>query len=512
VKTILREGETCWVHERVDEAGVLVDGESYYSMFYRAAERAETYILLSGWQFDSKVELLRGEEAARARALGGAPTTLLAFLEDLCAAKPSLRVYVLAWDFSVFFALEREWLQKVAFDWMTHEHLNFAFDTSVPIEGAHHQKFAVIDGVLGFVGGTDLCEHRWDDRAHRLENPARFTAEGEFYPPYHEIHSYMRGRAVGRLVEFFAKRWTRASKAALVLAERSTPLATPENDAIRIPAREVALCRTSVAGPEHPCHDIREMYVRAVHAAERLVYVETQYLTAHAVVDALVARMRAKRRSKLDLVFVLPTEPEAPKEELAMGILQARAVQRLVAAAAETGHHLGLYSSVAVDDRGRDVATYIHSKMIVVDDRFLSLGSANLSNRSMGVDTELNVAFETDDERSPLARAIRRLRVSLLAEHTGSPGSLRTFVRSEGLVDRLDAMAADSRTRLRRYVSIDPSEHAPLMTALHASVGQYLDPDRPRLEEDLEVPERWVANFSRGIAALRERFLGPSAG
>ncbi len=503
MKRILRTGEICWVREAVEETGVLIDGKNYYSMFYQAALKAEKYILISGWQFDSKVALVRGEEAANSEA----PTTFLAFLEHLCAERPDLHIYILAWDFSVVFALEREWLQKLAFDWMTHERLSFAFDASVPIEGSHHQKFAVIDGVLGFVGGTDLCEHRWDERSHLLDNPARFTAEGELYPPYHEVHSYVRGPVVTRLAEFFAKRWTNASKAPLTLHERTTPFETPKNDALMLPATGVSLCRTSVVPPEHPCHDIRQMYVQAMQAAERIIYVETQYVTAHAVVDALVERMRMSYRPKLDVVFIVPTEPEAPKEKLAMGILQARALQRLMDVAGECGHRLGVYSSVAVDAEGKDVATYIHSKLVVVDDRFLSLGSANLSNRSMGVDTELNLAFETDDVKSPLARAIKRVRVSLLAEHVGLP-SARPFVRSEGLVDRLDAMTDSRTTRLRPYVPVDPSKDAPLMTALHASVGQYLDPDHPQLEDDLEAPERWIRNFSRGIAALRLKRVG----
>jgi phosphatidylserine/phosphatidylglycerophosphate/cardiolipin synthase-like enzyme len=196
---------------------------------------------------------------------------------------------------------------------------------------------------------------------------------------------------------------------------------------------------------------------------------------------------------------------DAPKEELAMGIRQARAIQRIRDVAHECGHRVGFYYTVAVDERGEEVATYIHSKLIVVDDRFLSFGSANLSNRSMGVDTELNLAFEDESPRSPLGRAIKRVRVSLLAEHVGAtPSALRKLVRGEGLVERLDAVADEKVLRLRKYEPVDPSEDAPLMSALHASVGRYLDPERPRLDEDLETPERWLEILTRGIRVLRK--------
>lgn len=504
---ICRTGHSCWVHERVEEAGILIDGKSYYSMFYEAALRAETSILLSGWQFDSKVALLRGEEAERAQG----PVTLLAFLDDLCKKKPDLRIYILAWDYSVVFALEREWLQKMAFDWMTHRNLNFTFDASVPLEGSHHQKFAVIDQTIAFVGGTDLCEHRWDERSHLLGNPLRFTAEGEIYTPYHEVQAFVRGPVVARLVEFFSQRWVVAAQAPLELAPRTGHLATPRHDGIAIPAQEVALCRTSAVGGDPPdgaprCHDIREMYSRAANAAERMIYIETQYFTARSFVDALTARMREEGRTKLDVILVLPIEPEAPKEELAMGIHQARAIKHIAQVAAQTGHRVGIYTTAQPGEDGSDVGTYIHSKLIVVDDRFLSVGSANLSNRSMGVDTELNLAFETDDDNSPLTEAIRSLRITLLDEHIGAGAiAASELADTRGLVERLDAIASAKSHRLRAYRPTDPSDDAPMLSALHASAGRYLDPEKPELEADLESPQRWFRFFARGIEALRAR-------
>src|SRR4051812_10483891 len=90
----------------VDELGLLIDGDDYYREFYRAAARAEHYILLSGWQCDSDAELLRGDDAKHAQG----PVTLLKFLNHLCDSKPPLRIWILAWDFSLVFAAEREWM------------------------------------------------------------------------------------------------------------------------------------------------------------------------------------------------------------------------------------------------------------------------------------------------------------------------------------------------------------------------------------------------------------------
>ena len=96
---------------------------------------------MSGWQFDSGVLLLRGSDAPP-----GAEVRFLPFLNSLCEANPDLHVYILAWDFHVVLALEREWMQRVYFDWMTNPRFRFLFDNCPAPGGSHHQKFVVVDG------------------------------------------------------------------------------------------------------------------------------------------------------------------------------------------------------------------------------------------------------------------------------------------------------------------------------------------------------------------------------
>src|SRR3954469_9928961 len=109
-------GRNVWKSGRADESGVLVDAADYYRAFYQAASQAKRSIILSGWQFDRGVPLLRGADAAP-----GTEVRLLAFLNQLCERNPELQVYILAWDFHVVFALEREWMQTLYFQWATNE-------------------------------------------------------------------------------------------------------------------------------------------------------------------------------------------------------------------------------------------------------------------------------------------------------------------------------------------------------------------------------------------------------
>jgi hypothetical protein len=132
--------------------------------------------------------------------------------------------------------------------------------------------------------------------------------------------------------------------------------------------------------------------------------------------------------------------------------------------------------------------TYIHAKLMIVDDRFLTVGSANLTNRSMVLDTELNLSVEAPDAHDALARSIRGVRASLLAEHTGGPEIAIVI----GLVDALDRIAArghdgarDLPCRLRPHPSPTPGEQ----TALSLIDPQDL-PFDPDTIEDLSEDDK----------------------
>src|SRR5687767_9647492 len=95
---IVAPGRNAGLIARSDHSGVIIDGEFYYRAFVEIARSAERYLLISGWQFDSEVDLLRGEAAISAKH---EPKTLLRLLDQLCYSKPDLHIYILAWDFNL---------------------------------------------------------------------------------------------------------------------------------------------------------------------------------------------------------------------------------------------------------------------------------------------------------------------------------------------------------------------------------------------------------------------------
>src|SRR6478609_229492 len=445
MRRILKVGQNAWCEEPVERAGILIDGDNYYRAFYEAGERAARYILLAGWQFDTDACLLRGAEAEQAKL----PVTLLGYLNALCERNPELRIRILAWDFHAVFALEREWMQDLRFKWLTSDRIEFLFDSHHASGGSHHQKFVVIDGRLAFVGGLDLCDHRWDDRRHRLPNPLR-VSRGEPHQPFHDVQSYVVGPLVTRLKDLFCARWLAAGGDPLDLPV--VPAAFSDfspRGAVPIATDRAAMSRVdpygSPGGPEG-CREVFQLTVDAIAAAERLIYVETQYFSSEQISAALAARLR-RAGATLEVVLVLNEHAETFKEEVAVGLAQAKVIRELRQAAEGTPHQLGIYYTVPETQPGTEPerATYIHSKLLIVDDTFLTVGSANWTNRSTHLDTELNLSFSADSTAAPLCESISLTRRSLLAEHLG----VDELEESQGVVAALDARARSGSARLR---------------------------------------------------------------
>ena len=492
MRRILGEKTTWRRHEHAN-AALLIDAQDYFRAFYEAASRATRSVLILGWQFDSDVQLLRGEDLPE----GAEPRSfqLLPLLDRLCRERPELEVKLLAWDHSLVFALEREVLQKIVFDIATVDRFHFKTDGTVPWGGSHHQKVAIIDGQVAFMGSADICQDRWDTSAHVARDPLRVSRRDEAYKPYHEVQAVFTGAPVRSLLDLFTDRWAHATgerlaPAALMASYPGVDDADHEARdraavaqlaslpvTLRMPRTRVAFSRTVPAAPDREhIHEIRDLYVRAIHHAERMIYIETQYVTSRCVRDALVARMRETKRTKLDIVLVLPHKPEKFKEEFTIGQPQASVLDAVAQAAREGGHALGIYNVAAPDPTTGGLYVYIHAKLMIVDDRFFTMGSANLANRSMTVDSEINAVWVAGPGDAAAHNAIRRVRMRLLLEHLGEAADVRAVARPEGLVARLNRVVGSGRGRLRHH-DLDHEVPNVLTRAMQELACDFVDPE-----------------------------------
>jgi phosphatidylserine/phosphatidylglycerophosphate/cardiolipin synthase-like enzyme len=87
----------------------------------------------------------------------------------------------------------------------------------------------------------------------------------------------------------------------------------------------------------------------------------------------------------------------------------------------------------------------VHSKLVIIDDEILRIGSANLNNRSMGLDTECDIVIEANNDAT--RRAIAHVRHRLLGEHLDvSPEAVAQAVIDRGsLVHAIDYLNRNRR-------------------------------------------------------------------
>ena len=474
---LLVPGRTCWRIERAERAAWLVDARDYFEALAAALARARERVFLIGWDFHSRVslvtELAEGERAIFPRGEeGDLPTQLGRLLDALARRCPALHVHVLEWDFSMLYALERQVLPLLQLGARTHRRVHFRLDDAHPFGGSQHQKLVVVDDALAFAGGIDVTTHRWDTRAHRAEEPRRRNPGGSPYPPFHDVALAVDGAAAAALGELARERWRRATGQRLPTVKAPAD-PWPEALAPDLRGVDVGIARTDPAYAGRPeVREVEALYAACIDGARESLYLENQYLTC----DALAARIarRLGERDGPDVVIVGPRCCAGWLEERAMGALRARLVSRL-READRYGRLRVLHPHVEGMD---DDFLNVHAKVLVVDDRLARVGSANFSNRSMGLDSECDLAIEAADGDDETARAVARLRDDLLAEHLGTTAERVAEARREhgSLVRAVDALRGDGRTL--RELEEDPDAWPAEL------LGGVADPERPvELEE-----------------------------
>jgi phosphatidylserine/phosphatidylglycerophosphate/cardiolipin synthase-like enzyme/uncharacterized membrane protein YdjX (TVP38/TMEM64 family) len=480
---LVREGATCWKQAHARRVAFLVDGASFFEAFAAAAERARRSILIVAWDIDSRVRLWN--HARRP----GVPPELGRFLRALLRRRPALEVHVLNWDFAAIYAFERETLSLSPSAWRLHRRLHYAWDGENPIGASQHQKIVVIDDDVAFLGGLDLTGHRWDTPAHRARHPHRRTPGGRTYGPFHDVQVAVQGEAAAALGALARERWRRATDGRIQEPPRERGHdAWPPELAPDLEDVDVCLSRTEPKHDGRPeVREVERLFLESIEAARRELYIENQYLTSYRVGEALARRLAAPDAP--EVVIVGPRECSGWLEELTMGVLRTRLIRRLEAA--DRHRKLRIYHPVAPGPP--EACVNVHSKVMVVDDRLVRIGSANLSNRSMALDTECDLAIEAHGERR-VRGAIMRFRNRLLAEHLRTePGRLEAAIGREGsLIAALDTLTGPDRP-------LRPLELPETLDKLIPE-SELLDPERPPLPAVLF--EHFAGSRDRGTVPL----------
>jgi phosphatidylserine/phosphatidylglycerophosphate/cardiolipin synthase-like enzyme len=402
---------------RANRLAFLVDAAGYFAAVAESIERAARSVFILGWDVDART-LLPDPRAP------GRMITLRDLLNRKARATRDLRIRILGWDYSTLFALERQMFPKVHLGWRTHRRVLFEADATHPVGAAHHQKIVVVDDRVAYSGGLDLTVRRWDTRRHLPDDPDRVDPDGEPYRPFHDIQIVVEGEAAYALAEIARERWWRATGEAVREVPRS--IAGDPWPRRLMPHAKNAMVEISRTQGESevqpPLREVEATLLGEIASAKRSLYIENQYLSSEAIGDALARRL--DEDDGPEVIVVLPRSCAGWLEKRSMGALRGRILARL-----KRAKHCERLRCVYPSSGGEEV--YVHSKVLVADDATARVGSANLSRRSLMLDTECDITVISGDDPG-ISSAVARFRDGLLAEHLGTSAGEVARRRKEG--------------------------------------------------------------------------------
>ncbi len=482
-----------WRYARASRAHVVVDVAAYFELMHEAMLNARRRIFLIGWDFDSRIRMAGGRRWWNLPKRDRFPARLGAFFVWLVRRRPGLQIRILKWNFGALRMLFRGTMIVDLIRWYFNRSIEFVFDGAHPIGCSHHQKIVVIDGMFAACGGIDMTSDRWDTPDHLHEDHRRRRPGGGHYGPWHDMSILLEGDAALALEELGRERWQRAEGSELAQSVPQRPSAWPERLAAEFRDVEVGIARTRAGYAGEPeVREVEELFLEHIARARRFVYAESQYFASRSVAEAIAVRLSEPDPPE----FVIVTSVTADGW-LAQATMDAARV-RLIHALGERDHAGRFHVYTPLTSGGAGI--YIHAKLMIVDDEVLRVGSANMNNRSMGLDTEADVVLDAlRPGNEAIVPAIRRLRLNMLAEHCGvAAGTIADLLEEHGSMARAIASVHGKGKRLAPFVL------RPLTDAEKAVADSALfDPERP--EELFEPIGRRRGLFRRGGILRRPR-------
>ena len=411
---------------------VHVDGQETFRAAWQAIREAKHSVWLADWAMSADMALVRGKDRTAIAPIPEARGDGYSVLDLLAEVAGRVDVRVLLWRGSLLFrpraGMARRSLKRLR---RANPAIHGLVDRHVRLAHCHHQKTIVVDGRVAFIGGLDMTDHdidRWDTTAHPVRDGFN----------WHDVSFQLDGEAAMDVARNFVQRWRAVCHDDLPLPE--APLDEPGQGVsaqiVRtIPARNYPFA-------PHGEYGIAWAYRQALRRARQFIYLENQYLWSPAVVNELIASLHRAADPDFRIVLVLPAKPNIGKRDTDLHLRQ------LLDADDGRGRVriFTLYTSRAEDRLSWAYKpVYVHAKVAVVDDQWSMVGSANLNDRGLEGDSEINVQVLDGG-------FARGMRLRLWAEHLGlGEDAIAALTPREAIdtlwVPRADAAIAAIRER-----------------------------------------------------------------
>ena len=396
---------------------VLVDGEQALPAIANEIASAQSHVHLAGWFFSHDLEL------------NGTGT-----LRDVLGnAAERVDVRVLAWAGSPLplFHPDRRDVRDAIEKLTAGTRIRTALDAKERPMHCHHEKLAIVDDRIAFVGGVDLTTlggDRFDFNIH----PPRDSVG------WHDACARLEGPSVADVSAHFALRWKAMTGKTLEPAQPGPDVGGTDVRFVRtVPER-------LYPGLERGEFTILAAYLAALRGAQEFIYLENQFLWSPEIVATLAEKLRRPPTDEFRIVVLLPAHPNNGRDDTRgqLGVL------------AEADHGNGRLNAFTLHQPGTKHSVYVHAKIGIVDDCWLTIGSANLNEHSLFNDTEVNIV--TTD-----AELVKAVRLKLWEEHLeAASGEIARLPVAHAVDEWWRRRAEDPRSKLARLPGISRRSRA----------------------------------------------------
>lgn len=416
---LLEIDRNCWRIENATYATLIAGVGNYYRCLHNSICKAKHSVFIVGWDMDSRIALVRGDDVKE-----GCPTTLYDLIVSKARENPDLQIYLNKWDHSIVFSADREFMPAIRWRKAECPNIHFRFDSVVPFHGSHHQKLIIVDDEVAYSGGIDIGLYRWDTRAHspfdrhRIDPASKIDkAKDKHYKPNHDIQMCVAGPAAQALGELARRRWLMATDYEAIPMKPYTaqgiPDTWPESDPPGFENVTVGVALTfPPIGQAGPVQHIEKLYPDEIARAKKFIYIENQYLAN----DKIASALNKKLKDNPDVRVLVFSSRDAAGliEESTMWFKRVRFQKILQRGGVEDRAQM-VYTLTT--DGKKTLPLHVHAKIMIVDDKTLHVGSSNLNNRSMMLDSECDLVLLGEDEKS--RQKISDIRNDLIREHCG---------------------------------------------------------------------------------------------
>jgi hypothetical protein len=249
-----------------------------------------------------------------------------------------------------------------------------------------HSKFVLVDGKTAYLVGSTMKQGYFGGRDHLLRDGQHGVQNKDSRKGdrglYHDASLKVEGPCVQFVDQTFSTIWSAHNEFTPAAAPATAPLTGFTVSSVQLlrtlPGNVFTEPQANAEVLPHGETGVLEAYQRAIMKAEEYIYIEDQYFNSEEIVEAIKARM--KERPQLEVILVVNPRPDIGGYHPH----QTKLIKDLIAAGGEDRVAAFTMWSCNPKNPVLEIApVYVHSKVCIIDHRWVAIGTANVDGASM---------------------------------------------------------------------------------------------------------------------------------